>query len=191
MRALATLSLLLEQSYRSLVADFEVVDFFQAGLFSAGFFAVAISARLLASRVIANERIGAQAWVDLKNQTLISQRVIEEMQDGVLVLGRMDGSSSTIRAPFNCSVWVILRSASSLNIRPNWRAYFQTGVSIPPRFLCWSGTGQWHAVAGTICFNGQLGSRRAGFPRGHGGLAGSGKATQAGSAWTFDCEYCA
>ena len=86
--AVATLSLLFEQSYRALVDDFEVVDFFQAGLFSAGFFAVAISARLLARRVITNEELARKRGVELKNQTLISQRVIEEMQDGVLVLGR-------------------------------------------------------------------------------------------------------
>lgn len=86
--AVATLALLFEQSYRALAVDFEVVDFFQAGLFSAGFFAVAISARLLASRVIANEELARKRGVDLKNQTLVSQRIIEEMQDGVLVLGQ-------------------------------------------------------------------------------------------------------
>jgi two-component system sensor histidine kinase PilS (NtrC family) len=84
--ALATLAVLFEQSYRALINDFDVAGFFQAGVFSAGFFAVAISARLLARRVIANEELARQRGVDLQNQTLISQRVIEEMQDGVLVL---------------------------------------------------------------------------------------------------------
>ena len=87
--AMATLAVLFEQSYRALVADFEMVDFFQAGLFSAGFFCVAISARLLASRIIANEELARKRGIDLKNQTLVSQRVIEEMLDGVLVLNRM------------------------------------------------------------------------------------------------------
>ncbi len=86
--AVATLSVLFEQSYRAMVVDFEMVDFFQAGLFSTGFFAVAISARLLARRVIANEELARKRGVDLKDQTLVSQRVIEEMQDGVLVLDR-------------------------------------------------------------------------------------------------------
>jgi len=84
--AMATIAVLLEQSYRSITADFEVVDFFQAGLYCAGFFGVAISARLLASRVIANEELARKRGIELNNQTLISQRVIEEMQDGVLVL---------------------------------------------------------------------------------------------------------
>lgn len=86
--AMATFAVLIEQSYRALVVDFEMADFVQAGLFSAGFFAVAISARLLARRVIANEDLARRRGEDLRNQTLISQRVIEEMQDGVLVLGR-------------------------------------------------------------------------------------------------------
>ncbi|MBV5276944.1 histidine kinase, partial [bacterium] len=55
--AVATLAVLLEQSYRSLVFDFDAAGFFQAGVFSAGFFAVAISASLLARRVIANEQL--------------------------------------------------------------------------------------------------------------------------------------
>lgn len=86
--AMATVAVLLEQSYRAMVADFDAVDYFQAGLFCAGFFGVAISARLLASRVIANEELARKRGVELNNQTLISQRVIEEMQDGVLVLDR-------------------------------------------------------------------------------------------------------
>ena len=86
--ALATLAALAEQSYRAIVSDIEMVDFFQAGLYSAGFFAVAISARLLAQRVITNEELARQRGVELKNQTLVGQRVIEEMQDGVLVLDR-------------------------------------------------------------------------------------------------------
>ena len=86
--AMATLSVLFEQSYRALNADFEMVDFFQAGLFCAGFFGVAISARLLARRVIANEELARRRGVDLHNQMLVSQRVLEEMQDGILVLNR-------------------------------------------------------------------------------------------------------
>jgi two-component system sensor histidine kinase PilS (NtrC family) len=86
--ALATLAVLFEQSYRAMQVDVELGDFFQAGLYSAGFFAVAISARLLARRVISNEELARKRGVDLRNQTLVSQRVIEEMQDGILVLGR-------------------------------------------------------------------------------------------------------
>ena len=86
--AMATIAVLLEQTYRSVSIEAEVVDFFQAGLFCAGFFGVAISARLLARRVVANEELARQRGIELNNQTLVSQRIIEEMQDGVLVLAR-------------------------------------------------------------------------------------------------------
>jgi two-component system, NtrC family, sensor histidine kinase PilS len=86
--AVATLAVLFEQAYRTLFYDFDAAGFFQVGVFCAGFFAVAISARLLARRVIANEELARQRGIDLKNQTLISQRAIEEMQDGVLVLNQ-------------------------------------------------------------------------------------------------------
>jgi two-component system sensor histidine kinase PilS (NtrC family) len=85
---MATLAVLFEQSYRAVQNDVDVAGFFHAGVFSAGCFAVAVSARLLARRVIANEVLAKQRGVDLNNQTVISQRVIEEMQDGVLVLSR-------------------------------------------------------------------------------------------------------
>lgn len=84
--ATATLAVLLEQSYRALQHDLDAAGFFHAGVLSAGFFAVAVSARLLARRVIANEELARQRGIDLSNQTLVSQRAIEEMQDGVLVL---------------------------------------------------------------------------------------------------------
>ncbi|HMW19277.1 MAG TPA: HAMP domain-containing sensor histidine kinase [Accumulibacter sp.] len=85
--ALATLAVLLEQSYTAFLKnDFDPTAFFQAGVFSTGCFAVAISARLLASRVIANEQLAYRRGVDLRNQIEISQRAIEEMQEGVVVL---------------------------------------------------------------------------------------------------------
>jgi two-component system sensor histidine kinase PilS (NtrC family) len=86
--AMATVAVLGEESLRFLRDASEAVDFFQAGLFCAGSFTVAISARALARRVIANEELARKRGEALQNQITISQRVIEEMQDGVLVLDR-------------------------------------------------------------------------------------------------------
>lgn len=86
--AMATLAVLGTEAYRALGAEVEPHVFVQAGLLSTGFFAVAVSARLLAKRVLANEELARQRGVALANQTLISQRVIEEMQDGVLVVSQ-------------------------------------------------------------------------------------------------------
>lgn len=84
--ALATLSLLLEQSYRVLEYLGDVEDFFRTGLTSIGFFGSAIAARLLARKVIVNEELARKRGVELADQVRINEQVIRDMQDGVLVV---------------------------------------------------------------------------------------------------------
>ncbi len=86
--ATATLAVLLAESYFWLRHELTGSSFFQAGLLSLGFFATAVSGRLLAKRVLANEELARLRGVALNNQILVSQRVIEEMQDGVLVVSQ-------------------------------------------------------------------------------------------------------
>jgi len=66
------------------VADFS--SLFHAGLVSAAFFATAILARLLGQRLMAHEELARRRGVALENQIRISQRVVERMQDGVLIV---------------------------------------------------------------------------------------------------------
>lgn len=84
--ALATLALLLEQSYRALEYQGAVEDYFRTGLTSIGFFGSAIAARLLARRVVTNEELARKRGVELADQMRINERVIRDMQDGVLVI---------------------------------------------------------------------------------------------------------
>lgn len=86
--ALATLAVLLAQVIGVLKHAQELASIFQAGILSAGFFATAILARLLGQRVMVNEDLAKRRGIALENQSRISQRVIERMQDGVLVLSR-------------------------------------------------------------------------------------------------------
>ena len=86
--ATATLAVLTEGLSRALGKIGEPVDFFQIGLICASFFAVAMLARMLANRVISNEELARKRGEALNNQITISQQIIEEMQDGVLVLDR-------------------------------------------------------------------------------------------------------
>ncbi len=86
--AAATLAVLLAEIYTALGHGAEPAAFVQSGLLSEGFFAIAISARLLARRVLANEELARQRGIALRNQTLVSQRIIEEMQDGVLLVSQ-------------------------------------------------------------------------------------------------------
>lgn len=84
--ALATVLLLLEQSYRVLLHRGEIGDFFRTGLTSIGFFGSAITARLLARRVAMNENLARKRGIELADQMRINERVIRDMQDGVLVI---------------------------------------------------------------------------------------------------------
>ncbi|MCL2524867.1 MAG: HAMP domain-containing histidine kinase [Betaproteobacteria bacterium] len=84
--ALATLALLGTQIYGTLFRHFDASLVVQAGLISAGFFATAILTRLLGQRVMINENLARQHGIALDNQIRISQRVVERMQDGVLIV---------------------------------------------------------------------------------------------------------
>ncbi len=84
--ALATMAVLIEQGVRVIDFGADFADFVQAGILCMGFFATAISARLLARRVIANEQLARQRGIDLANQQSVSERVIRDMQDGVMVV---------------------------------------------------------------------------------------------------------
>lgn len=84
--AMATVAVLLQQGFRMLSEGAELSDLTQTGIISIGFFATAASARLLAQRVVANEELARQRGVELAEQFRINQRVIRDMQDGVLVV---------------------------------------------------------------------------------------------------------
>ena len=86
--ALATIALLLEQSYWVLEHDAPTASFLQPGLLAIGYFATAGVTGWLAARVAANERLARQRGRELAVQTRINQLVIEDMNDGVLVLDR-------------------------------------------------------------------------------------------------------
>lgn len=84
--ALAAIGVLLAQSALILGSDQDITSLFQTGLLAAGFFAMAILARLLGQRVMANEELARQRGVALANEMHIGERVLERMQDGVLVI---------------------------------------------------------------------------------------------------------
>lgn len=89
--SLATIAVLADQIYRFSTGDDLHVDFSQAGIICVGFFAVAVVARMLSRRALANEALARARGVDLHRQLRVNARIIEDMQDGVIVLG-MDGS---------------------------------------------------------------------------------------------------
>jgi two-component system, NtrC family, sensor histidine kinase PilS len=86
--ALGSIALLLEQSYWVLQHDAPTASFLQPGLLAMAFFATAGVTSWLAARVAANERLARLRGRQLATQTRVNQLVIEDMQEGVLVLDR-------------------------------------------------------------------------------------------------------
>ena len=84
--AVASIAVLMEQAYWVLVEDHLTANFLQPGLLSIGFFATALITNQLAQRVIMNERVARQRGADLANQLRINQLVIQDVQDGVMVV---------------------------------------------------------------------------------------------------------
>ena len=84
--ALATLATLGVQVSGVMLRGFDPSGIVQAGFLSLGFFATAIVARLFGQRIMVNEDLARQRGISLENQGRISQRIIERMQDGVLVI---------------------------------------------------------------------------------------------------------
>lgn len=85
--ALATVALLAEQAYRNLALSGAADDdFFRVGVVSVAFFATAITVRFLARRVIANEELARQRGAALVDELRVSELVIHDMHDGVLVV---------------------------------------------------------------------------------------------------------
>jgi two-component system sensor histidine kinase PilS (NtrC family) len=84
--ALASIGVLLEQTYEVLRLDAPETHFVQAGLLSASYFAIAWLAHALARYAVASEQLAAQREIDLANMEQVNELVIRDMQDGVLVV---------------------------------------------------------------------------------------------------------
>ena len=84
--SLASIAVLLEHTFDMLYRDGSVTFFVQAGLLSVGYFATAWLAHTLARYTQASEQLAAQREVDLANMAQVNQLVIQDMQDGVLVV---------------------------------------------------------------------------------------------------------
>lgn len=86
--ALATIAVLSEQFSRAFILGVDGVNLPRAAIIGVGFFAVALAGRMLARRALANEALASRRGVDLERQMRVNARIIEDMQDGVIVIDR-------------------------------------------------------------------------------------------------------
>ena len=84
--ALASIAVLLQQTLQVLQGHEESTQYVQSGLLSVGYFATAWLANALAKYALASERLALQRGIELANLAQVNQLVIQDMQDGVLVV---------------------------------------------------------------------------------------------------------
>lgn len=84
--AMASIALLLEQTYQVLALEGSAKDYLQTSLTSMGFFAIAGLAFVLTRRLAVTENLARKQSIDLANLAQVNQLVIHNMQDGVLVV---------------------------------------------------------------------------------------------------------
>jgi two-component system sensor histidine kinase PilS (NtrC family) len=84
--ALATIAVLLEQSYSHWVNLPGYLSYPRAGMLGATFFATAALARVLAMRIRESQALAAQRGADLANMAQLTEYVIQQMDAGVLVV---------------------------------------------------------------------------------------------------------
>lgn len=88
--SVSSLAVLSEQSYRVLELQEDSSGFVHSALLSAGLFTTAWLAHMLLKRMLASERVAREKSIDLENLEQVNQLVLQDMDDGVLVV---DGES--------------------------------------------------------------------------------------------------
>ncbi len=84
--AVATIGLLLEQTYQIAEWHLSVSSYTQPAMLSLSCFATASLAYSLAKRILQSEALASSRGVDLKNLAQVNELITQEMQDGVLVV---------------------------------------------------------------------------------------------------------
>lgn len=84
--AVATIALLLEQSYQIAKWDLPLSSYTQSVMLSLSCFATAWLAYSLAKRILQSEALASARGVDLENLSQVNALITQEMQDGVIVV---------------------------------------------------------------------------------------------------------
>lgn len=127
--SLASVFVLVMESSAMLFGESDSARLAQAGFLSLGFFATAASAYMLGRRVLTNAELARQRGLERDNQRQISERIMERIQDGVLVVdveGRVLSSNLSARSileRFNLEGTALSGISVELTLGyQNWRA---------------------------------------------------------------------
>jgi two-component system sensor histidine kinase PilS (NtrC family) len=132
--ALASVAVLLEESWRALTGDADPADFVRTGIICIAFFAAAVAARLLARRAVANEQLAHDRGRQLDAQLRIGERIVRDMEDGVLVIdpaGRVRLSNPQARILLNTPINIGEHLPTPLADRyPAWQATHAESIEL-------------------------------------------------------------
>ncbi len=148
--AIASISVLLEHAIEVFKFDAPVALYAQSGLLAAAYFAIAWLAHELAKYAVASEELAAQREIDLENMAQVSEYVIQDMQDGVLVV---DGIG--VIRQFNARAERIL---GPLGGRRD-RALSEYAPGVAQRFEAWRTEERHNTPAGDMTITPQMAVR--------------------------------
>lgn len=139
--SLASVAVLLAHTYEVLSASGSYAMYVQAGLLCIGYFATAWLAHALAKRAVASEQLAAQREVDLASQAQVSQLVMQDTQDGVIVVDargvvrQINAKAEQLMGPLSHGTEVLLGEYSpTLATRvARWRENPEAGGTDPLR----------------------------------------------------------
>jgi two-component system sensor histidine kinase PilS (NtrC family) len=148
--AVATIAILLEHTIEVLSFGAPMALYAQAGLLCAAYFAVAWLAHQLAKYALASEELAAQRELDLENMAHVSEHVIRDMHDGVLVV---DGGG--VIRQFNA------RAERMLGPMPDRRdvALSEYAPAVARRFAAWRAEASGAAPAADMNLTTDVGAR--------------------------------
>jgi two-component system, NtrC family, sensor histidine kinase PilS len=148
--SLASIAMLLEHAYDVLRFDAAITQYAQAGLLSTAYFAIAWVAHTLARYAVASEELAAQREIDLENMAQVSEHVIQDMQDGVIVV---DGNG--VIRQFNTRAERILGPLWGRRDVP----LAQYSAPLARRFDAWRADERGDAARSETTVNGAVGAR--------------------------------
>jgi two-component system sensor histidine kinase PilS (NtrC family) len=135
--ATATIAILTEQIYVSLLIQYEDANYIQAGILGLSYFTTAFVVNFLAHRIRESEALARKRGVDLANMAELTEHIIQRMQTGILVIDQ----DNHVRL-MNEAAWQMLGMPSSSHV------YTLQDISpeLQKQIEQWRGDTEWRSL---------------------------------------------
>jgi two-component system sensor histidine kinase PilS (NtrC family) len=136
--ALAAIALLALEAYWFLQFGTGAAQFLPVGLLGVGYFATTGLSMLLGRYAYASEQLAAQRGIDIENLAQVNQRIIQDMQDGVLVVDAscrvraFNSQAERLLGQFGQKVHGLALTDFSMPVSHYWQAWATHAAEDPP-----------------------------------------------------------